>query len=113
MKEFIMLFRGGNPSQQNLTQEEIQAHMQLWGKWMGSMGQKGQLISGKPLAKEGKTVTKKLVNNTAYAEGNEVVGGYIICTANTFDEAEEISKGCPVLLFDDGVVEIRPIQQIG
>jgi hypothetical protein len=45
-------------------------------------------------------------------EGKEMVGGYLICIADSFDEAVEISKDCPILEFEDGVVEVRQIHQL-
>ena len=41
-----------------------------------------------------------------------MVGGYLICKANTYDEAVEISNECPILEFDDGTVEVREIQEL-
>ncbi len=41
-----------------------------------------------------------------------MVGGYLICKAGNYDEAVEISKGCPILEFDDGTVEVREIQEL-
>jgi hypothetical protein len=41
-----------------------------------------------------------------------MVAGYLMCTADSFDEAVEISKGCPILEFEDGNVEVREIQQL-
>jgi hypothetical protein len=43
-----------------------------------------------------------------FAEGKEVVGGYLLIRSNDLDEAVEISKGCPGYEFD-GSVEVREI----
>jgi hypothetical protein len=64
------------------------------------LGAGGKLITG----------TKKVVTDGPYIEGKEIVGGYLICKAKNFDEAVEISRGCPILEFDNGVVEVREIQ---
>lgn len=45
-------------------------------------------------------------------EGKEMVGGYLMCKANDYDEAVEISKGCPILEFEDGIVEVREIKEL-
>ena len=47
-----------------------------------------------------------------YAEIKEIVGGYIILKSADWDEAMEIAKGCPVLVYPGATVEVRPIMQI-
>jgi len=32
--------------------------------------------------------------------------------ADSYDEAVNIAKGCPILEFDDGIVEVRVIQEL-
>ena len=56
------------------------------------------------------TGNKKVISDGPFMEGKEMVGGYLICKANTIDEAVEISKGCPLLEYEDGIVEVREIQ---
>lgn len=114
MKEFMLLFRGGDARAANQSPEEMQAHMQRWGQWMGELGEKGQFVSGQPLDTAGKIITgtNKVITDGPFAEGKEIVGGYIVCKANDIDHAVDISKGCPILEFDDGVVEVRAIQHV-
>ncbi len=110
MSNFLYLFRGGDTRRTEQSPEEMQDHMQKWGMWMGSLKEKGQLIDGLPLAKEGKVVEKagEMITDGPFAEGSEVVGGYLIVTANDLDDAVEISKGCPIFEHD-GNVEVREI----
>lgn len=114
MKEFMLLFRGGDAREANQSPEEMQAHMQRWGAWMGELGEKGLLKGGQPLEQGGKVITGKqmIITDGPFAEGKEIVGGYIMCNANDIDHAVEISKGCPILEFNDGVVEVRAVQHI-
>jgi hypothetical protein len=44
-------------------------------------------------------------------EAKEMVGGYLIVKANSLDEAMQIAKGCPNLLYG-GKVEVREVMQI-
>ena len=44
MSNFLYLFRGGDESFNKLSQEEKQAHMEVWGKWMGELQEKGKLL---------------------------------------------------------------------
>ena len=114
MKEYLFLFRGGDPASMEPSAEEWQGHMQKWMKWMGGLQQRGQLVSAQPLSKSGKQITgtNKTITDGPFMEGKEMVGGYLMCKAGDYDEAVEISKGCPILEFEDGRVEVREIQEL-
>ena len=111
MKEYLFLFRGGEMPE---APEESQKHMQQWMQWMGDLATQGKFVGAQPLDKTGKQVkgNNKLVTDGPFMEGKEMVGGYLICKANSYDEAVEISKGCPILSFDTGIVEVREIQEL-
>ncbi|NND33607.1 MAG: hypothetical protein HKN76_13535 [Saprospiraceae bacterium] len=113
MSNFMFLFRGGDAQRVQQSPEEMQAHMQKWGVWMGGLKEKGKLIDGLPLGKEGKVVEKsgEVITNGPFAEGAEVVGGYLIVTADSIDEAVEISKGCPIFEHG-GTTEVREIMSM-
>ena len=55
---------------------------------------------------------KKLFSDGPYMEGKEMVGGYLICKTSDYDSAVEIAKGCPILEFEDGAVEVREIKEM-
>lgn len=113
MKEYLLLFRGGsNPEGTTLTPEESQAQMQRWMQWMGELAQQEKLVGAQPLTNTGKLVrgTGKIVTDGPFMEGKEMVGGYLICKADSYDEAIAISNGCPILEFDNGIVEVREMQ---
>jgi hypothetical protein len=83
-------------------------------QWMGELSNNGKLIGAQPLAQTGKIVkgSKKVVSDGPFMEGKEMVGGYLMCKADNYDEAVLISNGCPILEFDDGIVEVREIQEL-
>ena len=113
MKEYMYLFRGGDVARLQQSPEDMQAHMQKWGAWMQDLGQKGNFVAGLPLSGDGKVVQDAgaVITDGPYAEGKEVVGGYLIVKANDLDEAVEISKGCPIFEHH-GNVEVREIQSM-
>ncbi|GAB5473426.1 MAG: YciI family protein [Maribacter sp.] len=113
MSNFLFLFRGGDARRLEQSPEEMQAHMQKWGAWMGGLKEAGKLVDGLPLSKEGKVVQERgeLVTDGPFAEGAEVVGGYLIVTADDLDGAVEISKQCPIFEHD-GNVEVREIMSM-
>jgi hypothetical protein len=109
MNSYMYLFRGAS-RMKNFTPEEKERHLQKWGEWMGELEKKGQLDGGLPLAMDGKRVSNggAVVTDGPFAEGKEVVGGYVIVKADSLDEATQISRTCPIL-DDGGEIEIREI----
>lgn len=115
MKEFILLFRGGDGSMlKQQTPDKWQEYMQRWMDWMSELTAQGKFAGAQPLKKEGKVVTgtKKTVTDGPFMEGKELVGGYLICKVESEAEAVEIAHGCPILEFDDGAVEVREVSQM-
>lgn len=110
MKEFLYLFRGGDARELDQSPEKMQEHMQKWGDWMAKLGEKGLLVGGQPLQKEGKVVkdSGSVITDGPFAEGNEIVGGYIIVKSDGIDHATELSKECPIFEHG-GTVEVREI----
>ena len=114
MSNFLYLFRGGHENYNALSAAEKEAHMKVWFQWMGSLREDGHLIDGLPLAEEGKVVENRgeIITDGPFAEGAEMVGGYLIVSAGSLDEAVEISKGCPIFDYG-GTTEVREILSMG
>jgi hypothetical protein len=115
MKEFLLLFRGGEEGMEASRQspERFQQQMMKWKTWMESLGKQGKMIAGHPLAKNGSVIRggKKVVTDGPFVEGKEIVGGYMTIKANDIPEAVEIAKNCPIFDYD-GIVEVREVQAI-
>ena len=108
MTDFLFLFRGGmdpNPSP-----EDIQRSMQEWGRWIQGLAEAGKFKGGDPLERGGKVVagTRKVITDGPFVESKEVVGGYLLVSAASLDEATEMSRGCPIFEAG-GSVEVRQI----
>ena len=113
MSKYIFLFRGGR--MQEMSSDERQASMMKWKVWMDGLAAKKQLIGGEPLDGDGKVVKgrAKSVTDGPFAEGKEIVGGYLIVEAGSLDAATELSKGCPILVEDaNGTVEVRTVMEM-
>lgn len=111
MSNFLYLFRGGDEDLKNWSQQEREAHMLVWQKWMGELAQDGKLVDGLPLSQEGKVVEKRgeVITDGPFAEGAELVGGYLIVSAEDMKEATALSKGCPIFDYNGSTLEIREI----
>jgi hypothetical protein len=113
MTDFLLLFRNDNASQSNLSPEAMQQHMQQWRAWMGELVKSGNFKSGEPLERTGKVLRgkSKIVTDGPYAESKDLVGGYLMITAENIDHAVELSRGCPIFE-TDGIVEVRPVGKL-
>ena len=114
MKEYLFLFRGGDAQTAQQSPEKWQAHMQKWMVWMDGLKKEDKLIGAQPLDNAtGKVITgeKKVISDGPFMEGKEIVGGYLACRADSYEEAVSIAQGCPILEHD-GIVEVREIQEL-
>lgn len=111
MEKFIFIFRGGDTHISTASSQPAKDMIQTWDTWMQGLAEKGILAGGDALQVSGKHVkgSKKVVSDGPYAEGKEMVGGYLIVNAKDIDDAVEISKGCPIFN-EEGSLEVRPIQ---
>lgn len=110
MKDFLLIFRTEYNETPVSTPEEMEANMKRWMEWLGSLAQQGNLTDrGNRLGPSGKVIKPdNVVTNGPYSEIKEAIGGYSIIKAASYDEAVELSKGCPVFRVG-GSVEVREI----
>ncbi len=111
MKEFLLLFRGGDAERKQLSPEQLQAHMGRWQEWIGGIASKNILLGAQPLENGGKVLkgpSKKLTDGP-FVEGKEILGGYVLIKSTSVEEAVTIAEGCPVLEAESGTVEVREI----
>ncbi len=87
--------------------------MEKWTKWMADLNDQGRFGGAQPLVTGGKVVNGngRVVTDGPFIEGKEMVAGYLICKADSLDEAVELSKGCPILDIN-GTVEVREINNM-
>jgi len=110
MKEYMLFFRFGldglTPSP-----EQMQQGMVKWKTWLDKLAKDGNLgATGQRLAPAGTTLRgkEKRVVDGPFAEGKEILGGYMTVKARDMNGAVEIAKGCPI--FDTGgSAEVREI----
>lgn len=108
MKEYLLLLRAGKPMVSK-TEEENKADMAAWGKFMGNLGQNGQLVGGLPLVSGGKVVSSTGTTSEPVNSSKEgIVGGYLIVKADSIEKASEIAKACPHVE-NEGNIEVREI----
>jgi len=85
--------------------------MATWVKWLGALGERGQLVTGgSPLEYGGRKLKKDgVITDIAASEVKELVSGYSIIKAESYDKAAAIARDCPIFRMDGAVVEIRAV----
>lgn len=112
MKEFMLIYKGGDPDwMANTTEQEMAKSMEKWGAWMAQLEATEQLVTeGAPLDYSGKRLSNdKVETDIAAAEFKELVSGYSIIRANNIDEATSLAKTCPIFDYPEVEVEVRQI----
>jgi hypothetical protein len=65
------------------------------------------LDMGDKLKPGGKVLSASGVTDGPFVEAKEIVGGYMIVTAESYEQAIEVAKECPGILTPGSRVEIR------
>ena len=107
MAEFMLLFRRDTQSP-DPSPEQWQEIGKKWWEWRSQLESQNKIAStGNRLSKAGRVVkAKNAVTDGPYAEIKEILAGYMIISAENFEEAVAVAKDCPILL-QNGNVEIR------
>jgi hypothetical protein len=117
MSQFILLLIENPATFSAISPEEIQAVIQEYTDWRNKLASKDRLADANKLKDEGGRQLslqngKFRVVDGPYAEAKEVMGGYFIIKAASYDEAVEISKDCPHLKYG-GRIDLREIEVTG
>lgn len=111
MKEYILFFRADYEALKKVSNEENQARNISWMEWINMIDAQGQLSEGgNHLAIDGLVLhSNGLITEGPFRESKQSILGYILIKAESYDEAEDIAKACPILAGQDTSVEIREI----
>jgi hypothetical protein len=111
MKNFLFIYRADLNALTNRSPEELQASTKKWMDWMGSIAAQDKLTDhGNRLEDSGKVVKSAgVVTDGPYSEIKEAIGGYSMVHVDSYEEAIEFAKGCPIIE-DGGNVEVREVK---
>lgn len=107
--QFLLLIR--QPPGPPPSSEFLDPVMKRFGEWMQGLYARGAVIGTNGLGHTGRVLRGShgaTLTDGPFAEGKEVVGGYVLVAADDIDQATDFARGCPGL--DCGLaVEVRPI----
>lgn len=111
---YLLVFHETTPERYGaLTVEERHQALERWNAWCDDLMAQGRFQQGNTLGPEGRRVSGTTGTRSLdgpFAEAKEVIGGYILITAESLDEATAIAETCPNLPYGMEV-EVRPIAQ--
>lgn len=111
MKDYMFIYKGMDPKWASASAEDKQAVMAKWGAWMERLGKAGQLVTGgAPLEYDGRRLKKDgVLTDIAASEVKELVSGYSIVRAESYEQAAALASDCPIFSHANSLIEIRAI----
>ncbi len=116
MAKFMVILHGPPEYLQGMSPEEMQRIFEKYASWAEALRASDRMVVSDKLKDEGgKVLTSQKgrlsVVDGPYSEAKEVVAGYFMIRAASYEEAVEICSTCPHLNF--GRIEIRQTDSMG
>jgi hypothetical protein len=110
MPKFMLILHHAPDTFRKLSPDELERKMETYQAWSQKIRSSGQLVSSEKLGEEGGKILNRQkgrlsVMDGPFSEAKEVVGGFMILRAASYDEAIELVRDCP--FFDDGRIDLR------
>ena len=114
MTKYIILVREPDGRADQPPEEQQATHRANWNRWFDKYGKSGNFLGGSALSLTGKMIKgpNAEVVDEIHKAGTEIVGGYLLITAEDLDAAVAIARAIPVFEVD-GYLEVRELQVTG
>ena len=112
-RKYLVLARSprsteGQSSGSRPSPEQMQAMFAAYNAWKERF--KEQILDmGDKLASDGRVLSASGVADGPFVEGKEVIGGYMIVCADSYEGAEEVMRACPASQMPGACFEIRQL----
>ena len=115
MQNYLVLLHEGPTARPVMSPEEIQAVIARYKAWGQRLHESGRLIGSNKLEDATGRVLRRddgqiRITDGPFTETKDVLGGYFLIQAESYDEAAELCRDTPHL--DFGVVEVRRIEVV-
>jgi len=115
MAKFLVLARGTGEAYKNRSPQEMQQIVQKYMAWTAGLRDAGRMLHAEKLSGDGRVVrgsgVKMTVTDGPFAESKEILGGFWLLEASSYDEVQGFLKDHPHL--DAGSLEVRQIEDMG
>ena len=107
-RKYLCLHRRVPGERQPPAPAQMQEMQAVFNRWKAKY-EANILDMGGPLKPSGKVVTPSGATDGPFAEAKEIVGGYMLVSAESLEHAIEIVRESPALVVPGASVEIREI----
>lgn len=113
MEKFLFIIREDLNKLKNWSEEERYNGVREMDKWVKTLVQNGNFISGDALHIKGNYVKKDLVlSDGPFIEAKEGISGFILVTAKNLNDAVSIAQTCTLVKRGDMAIEVRPLMDV-
>jgi hypothetical protein len=117
MPKYMLLLHDNPASFRNVSPDEMQKIVEKYIAWGRKLREAGIIQSSDKLTDEPGRVMRRTdgqvrVTDGPYSESKEVLGGYYIIEAASYDNAVEHARSCPHLDYG-GTIEVREVEVMG
>ena len=115
METYLVLLHEGTAAHAVMSPEEMQAVIARYKAWGQRLHESGRLVSSNKLEDGTGRVLRRhdgqiRITDGPFTETKDVLGGYFLIQAETYEEAAELCRDTPHL--DFGPVEVRRIEVV-
>lgn len=108
MTKSLFIDRSPPSADRQPSPEEMQQMLEQWAEWTRKF--KEHVVDmGDGLESGGRTLTAEGVTDGPFAEAKELIGGFSIIQADSYDAALVVAKACPITYMPDYSIEIREL----
>jgi len=115
MAKYLVLARGTGTAYANRSPQEIQQIVQKYMAWTAGLRNAGRMLHAEKLRADGRVVRgsgpRMSVTDGPFVESKEVLGGFWLIEAGSYEEVQGFLKDHPHL--DAGSLEVRQIEDMG
>jgi hypothetical protein len=107
-RKYLLLQRGTSGKQESPSPAQMEEMYAAFNAWKEKF--KANIVEmGGRLAPGGKVLRDSGVMDGPLVEAKEIIGGYMVVVAESYDRALEVAQGCPGLIRPGSACEVREI----
>lgn len=117
MPKYMLVLRDDPKQFAAMSPTQMQVVLEKFNEWAGGLAQEGRLVGGHKLQDQGGRTLRKIgarvtTKDGPFVETKEIVSGYFIISADSYDHAAKLCADHPIFLYD-GILEIREVDFMG
>jgi hypothetical protein len=100
MPKYLLLLHDKTGEFNDVSEGEMMKIVKAYSDWSKKLGARGKMLGGEKLTDDaGRTILykngKAVVTDGPFAEAKEILGGYFMLQADSYDEACKLAEDCP------------------